>query len=111
MLRCWREFVSAVQQDVILLWNFVTDPFPPCLAVGGAFIAYIEARTELARGMQRLAYAHKMRTGNDPTGVANSTEALSNSLDLRAGSETRYEAGVGGMHEFVDEGATTRGDH
>lgn len=32
-------------------------------------------------------------------------------LDLRAGQETNFNAGVGGMHEFVDDKATTRGDH
>lgn len=32
-------------------------------------------------------------------------------LDLKAGQEMDFNAGVGGMHEFVDDSATTRGDH
>ncbi|CAO1618239.1 unnamed protein product [Sympodiomycopsis kandeliae] len=77
----------------------------------GSFIAYIEARTELARGMTALAYSHRLRTGHDPTGIATPLDSLGNDLDLKASQETRFEAGVGGMHEFMDEKATTRGDH
>ncbi|PWN19986.1 hypothetical protein BCV69DRAFT_299742 [Microstroma glucosiphilum] len=38
--------------------------------VSGSFIAYLEARTELARGMAALAYSHEMRTGKRPFGVS-----------------------------------------
>ncbi len=39
------------------------------------------------------------------------SQAESDRLDLLAGSERRFEAGTGGLHELRDRYATTRGDH
>jgi hypothetical protein len=34
-----------------------------------------------------------------------------NRLDMKAGQQQSFEAGVGGMHEFVDDHHSSRGDH
>lgn len=89
------------------MFNFSANSAVVAAIGSGSFIAYIESRTELARGMAALNYAHEMRTGAKPSGVRDDQDEL----ELRAASEPRFDAGVGGMHEFVDRGATTRGDH
>lgn len=68
--------------------------------------------------MAALAYAHEQRTGvplagNESRGGLSAAQqpVPGAEWDLKAGNEARFDAGVGGMHEYVDRGATTRGDH
>ncbi|CAO1618490.1 unnamed protein product [Parajaminaea phylloscopi] len=72
----------------------------------GVIAAYIESREHVSRGMQLLALA---KSYERPPAQGLHDEA--HGLDLKAAHEKRYEAGVGGLHEFVDRYATTRGDH
>lgn len=62
--------------------------------------------------MAALTYARQQRAGVQPDELSAAQQPIPGiQWDLKAGEESRFDAGVGGMHEYRDRGATTRGDH
>ncbi|PWN40316.1 hypothetical protein IE81DRAFT_349350 [Ceraceosorus guamensis] len=84
------------------------------LAAGAA--GYISARSELRDGLSELERSIALQRGHSPNlrklqvgQQLNDDQASAN--EWSTANETRFEAGAGGMSEFVDRYATTRGDH
>lgn len=88
--------------------------------LAGTGVAYITARQQLEHNLGAVENAEKGLRGSlrSPSGsVTGAGDGLSSTdqemlkYDLQAGNAGTHEAGVGGLHEFKDKYATTRGDH
>lgn len=75
----------------------------------GCVFGYVSSQGIMTRGMEQLKRQAQDRARSGVDG--HDGESAATAFDLRSGAETNFNAGVGGMHEFVDETATTRGDH
>ncbi|KDN49946.1 hypothetical protein K437DRAFT_262014 [Tilletiaria anomala UBC 951] len=86
--------------------------------ISGSFVAWYGSRQFMVKNLRTLEDQLSDLQGSSskyalstpsPAALAREGEAIG--FDLRSGAETRFEAGTGGMHEFTDRGASTRGDH
>lgn len=87
--------------------------------LAGTGVAYITARQQLEHNLGVVENAEKGLRGSlrtnaaAPGGMAgvHTTDQDMLKYDMQAGNAQTHEGGVGGLHEFRDKYATTRGDH
>ncbi|EST09426.1 hypothetical protein PSEUBRA_001029 [Kalmanozyma brasiliensis GHG001] len=87
--------------------------------LAGTGVAYITARQQLEHNLGVVESTEKGLRGTlRPTGAssgepasAHATDSDMLKYDLQAANAQAHEGGVGGLHEFRDKYASTRGDH
>ncbi|CDU22375.1 uncharacterized protein SPSC_01005 [Sporisorium scitamineum] len=86
--------------------------------LAGTGVAYITARQQLEHNLGAVESAEKGLRGalSNPVrpglgGEVSATDQEMLKYDLQAAKAAEFEAGVGGLHEFKDKYASSRGDH